>query len=91
MPRPQASPFGGLLSCMVAGGQPPVLRLRGPPSEEEDSSSRPGVRDKDSSNRTPWCLPMGPRNRRSAAKHGVAFSAHPSLLPEPGPKLIKTK
>lgn len=32
-PRLQAVPCGGLLSCMVAvggGGQPPVLRLRGP-------------------------------------------------------------
>ena len=86
-------PRWGLLSCTVAGGTTtsPQIEAPAPASEEEDSGSRPGVRDKDNSNGTPWCLPTGPRNGGSAAKHRAAFSAHPSLLPEPGPKLIKTK
>lgn len=93
--HPQVQVHLGVTSCLVAlsctvWGQPPVLRLGGPsetlvPGLELGTKAAPtGLLGASYGSQE---LVGG----RSAAKHGVAFSAHPSLLPEPGLKLIKIK
>lgn len=75
----------------VGVGATTSAQVEGPPSGRKNPVPVPGLNL--GTKTTPedsWCRPQVP-GTGGLLLPGVAFSAHPSLFPEPGPKLIKTK